>query len=75
MDGSPAIDWDAVREAEFPVTRSWAYFDHAAVAPLPRRSGDALRAWTAEQEHDGVVGWPATTSARLEAIRDRVARR
>ncbi len=72
MDGSPAIDWDAVREAEFPVARRWAYFDHAAVAPLPRRSGDALRDWTSRQEYHGVVGW-ADNERRLESIRDRAA--
>ena len=31
------MDWDALRRSEFPVTGRWAYFDHAAVAPLPRR--------------------------------------
>jgi len=67
------IDWDTLREAEFPVARHWAYFDHAAVAPLPRRAGAVVRAWTEEQERDGVVGWPAREQ-RLEAIRDRVAR-
>ncbi len=72
MDGSPVIDWDAVRDAEFPVARRWAYFDHAAVSPLPRRSGDVLRAWTAGQEDDGVVGW-ADNECRLETIRDRAA--
>ena len=53
------IGWDALRATEFPVTSNWAYFDHAAVAPLPRRAGDALRAWTWEQEQNGVVNWPA----------------
>ncbi len=67
------IDWDCLREAEFPVTRKWAYFDHAAVAPLPRRCSDTLRAWAEEQAHDGVVGWPAREQ-RLEKIRDQVAR-
>ena len=45
--GSPrdsAVDWDAIRTAEFPVAERWAYFDHAAVAPLPRRSGAMIRA-------------------------------
>ena len=32
---SMGIDWDSLRESEFPVTRRWAYFDHAATAPLP----------------------------------------
>jgi selenocysteine lyase/cysteine desulfurase len=72
VDGSPAIDWDAVRDVQFPVARKWAYLDHAAVAPLPRRSGDALRDWIGGQENDGVVGW-AANERRLEAIRDRVA--
>ena len=64
--------WDAVRQHEFPVARRWAYFDHAAVAPLPRRAGDALRAWTAEQEDNGVVNWPAWEK-KVELLRDRVA--
>jgi selenocysteine lyase/cysteine desulfurase len=67
------IDWDSVREAEFPVTRNWAYFDHAAVAPLPRRSVSALREWSESQETDGVVRWPEWAE-RVERIRDEAAR-
>jgi selenocysteine lyase/cysteine desulfurase len=65
-------NWDSLREAEFPVTRHWAYLDHAAQAPLPRRSAGALHAWADEQLRDGVVGWPAREK-RIEAIRDQVA--
>jgi selenocysteine lyase/cysteine desulfurase len=65
-------NWDSLREAEFPVTRHWAYFDHAAQAPLPRRSADVLHAWVEEQLRDGVIGWPAREQ-RIEAIRDQVA--
>lgn len=72
MAGPRAIDWEAVRSAEFPVARRWAFFDHAAVAPLPRRTGEALRAWTARQEDDGVVAWP-DNDRRVEAVRDRIA--
>ncbi len=72
MDSSPGIDWDHVREAQFPVVRNWAYFDHAAVAPLPRHSGEVLRAWTVDQEQNGVVNW-LDQERRLEAARDRVA--
>ena len=64
--------WAELRLNEFPVARRWAYLDHAAVAPLPRRSGDVLRAWTLEQEENGVVNWPAWGD-KVEAIRDRVA--
>lgn len=62
------VDWRALREAEFPVVKNWAYFDHAAVAPLPRRSGDALRAWADEQENHGVVHW-ADWEKKLDGIR------
>jgi selenocysteine lyase/cysteine desulfurase len=72
VDGSLGIDWDLVRDTQFPVARHWAFFDHAGVAPLPRRSGDVLRAWAGEQEDNGIVGWPAR-ERRLEAIRDQIA--
>lgn len=67
------MNWEALRRSEFPVTDRWAYFDHAAVAPLPRRSGDALRAWTDEQERNGVVNW-LDWERKLEATRGRIAR-
>ncbi len=72
MDGPAAIDWDAVRDDQFPVARNWAYMDHAAVAPLPRRSGDVLRDWTTRQEQHGVVAWSGN-ERRLEEIRGTVA--
>ncbi len=52
------MDWDALRLREFPVAERWAYFDHAAVSPLPRRSADALREWADDVERNGVVHWP-----------------
>ena len=51
------MDWDALRLAEFAVAERWAYFDHAAVSPLPRRSAAALRGWADDQMANGVVGW------------------
>ncbi len=66
------INWGTLRETEFPVTRRFAYFDHAAQAPLPRRTALVLRAWTNEQECNGVVGWPERACAsRAFAIRPR----
>jgi len=65
--------WERLRDAEFPVTTRWAYLDHAAVSPLPRRAGDALRNWASEQERNGVVHWP-DWERRLEGHRDLLAR-
>ncbi|AGA30492.1 aminotransferase class V-fold PLP-dependent enzyme [Singulisphaera acidiphila] len=51
------MDWESLRAAEFPITERWAYFDHAAVAPIPRRAGDILRTWADDQEQNGVIHW------------------
>jgi len=67
------MDWDSLRATEFPVARRWAYFDHAAVAPPPRRAGDAMRAWTDGMERDGVA-YLNTWGSKLDAARARVAR-
>lgn len=67
------MDWNALRQNEFPVAERWAYFDHAAVAPLPRRSGDAIRAWTEDQERNGCVHW-LNWERKLEENRRLVAR-
>jgi cysteine desulfurase/selenocysteine lyase len=66
------MDWDEIRRAEFPVTERWAYFDHAAVAPLPRRSRDRLVEWGDDQVANGVVHWLAW-EAKLNTLRDRLA--
>lgn len=67
------MNWDELRAAQFPVTQRWAYFDHAAVAPLPRCAGDVLRSWTDEQEQFGVVHWPSWEH-RLARVRRDAAR-
>jgi selenocysteine lyase/cysteine desulfurase len=67
------MDWGAVRRREFPVAERWAYFDHAAVAPLPRRSGEALREWVEDQECNGIIHWP-TWGRKVEQARLACAR-
>lgn len=46
------MDWMALR-SEFPVTRQWAYFDHAAVAPISVRAQQALAEWAADLAEHG----------------------
>lgn len=36
----------------------WIYLDHAAVAPLPRPTADAVQAWASDVRDHGVVHWP-----------------
>jgi len=57
------MDWAAVR-GEFPVTERWAFFDHAAVSPLPRRTARALADYAEDMSANGsaAVGrWVART--------------
>jgi len=41
-----------------PVAQTWAYFDHAAVAPLPEPSRAAMAAQIDDQAENGDVNWP-----------------
>ncbi|MBP89011.1 MAG: cysteine desulfurase [Planctomycetaceae bacterium] len=41
-----------------PVTRKWAYFDNAAVGPLPTPTRDAVLRWADEGWQDGDTLWP-----------------
>ncbi len=45
---------DASRD-EFPVTERWAFFDHAAVAPLTRRARAAMAEWADDMTENGDV--------------------
>jgi cysteine desulfurase/selenocysteine lyase len=58
--------------AEMPVAGQWAYFDHAAVAPLTRPAAVALAEWAAEAAAEGDTAWPAW-ARRVEATRSYAA--
>ncbi len=58
---------------KMPVTRKWAYFDHAAVAPLSGPARQALLVWAEEAADDGDVHWP-DWSSRAEKVRELGAR-
>jgi selenocysteine lyase/cysteine desulfurase len=61
------MHWAAFR-SEFPVTRRWAFFDHAAVAPLSGRAQRALVDYAADLAENGVVG-AAARLRHLEQVR------
>ncbi|MBL8851678.1 MAG: aminotransferase class V-fold PLP-dependent enzyme [Planctomycetaceae bacterium] len=58
---------------EFPVTREWAYLNHAAVAPLSRRAHDRILAWAADVTNHGNVR-EAEWYREVEAVRASSAR-
>ena len=41
-----------------PVTKKWAYFDNAAVGPLPAPSRAAIVQWANEAAEEGDTAWP-----------------
>jgi len=53
-------DWNSFRQ-QMPVAERWAYFDHAAVAPLPRPARDALIDWADQAMRQGDTVWPQWT--------------
>jgi len=44
-------------DREFPVRKNLIYFNHAAVAPLPRRVADAMNAHNENQRDRGAADW------------------
>jgi len=56
----------------FPVVRSWAYCNHAAVGPLPRPTRDAVAAVLDAQMNDGCAGI-LDVESHLEEIRAQTA--
>jgi cysteine desulfurase / selenocysteine lyase len=65
------ISWENFRR-RMPIARRWAYFDHAAVAPL---SGDAQKAiahWNEDAACNGSAFYPAWMK-QIDALRARAA--
>ncbi len=57
---------------QMPVTRQWAYFDHAAVAPLSAPAADTLNDYTDVAATSGDVKW-LEWSAKVESLRSLTA--
>ncbi len=66
------MDWNAIRTG-FPVTRRWAFLDHAAVAPLSERARLALVDWAGDMTENGVVN-EGRWLKRIEEVRRLFAR-
>jgi len=60
-------------DREFPVRRNLAYWNHAAVAPLPRRVADAITAHTENVRDRGAADWRAWYGA-IDQARGKAAR-
>lgn len=72
-DLSPAAqDCFRLLRSQMPVTGRLAYFDHAAVAPLPLAARAAILAWLDEAVHVGDTAWPQWTR-NVEAMRRAAA--
>ena len=69
---SGGYDWSAFR-AEMPVTRRWAYFDHAAVAPLSGPARQSLVQWSEDATTNGDAFYPPWME-QIEETRRRAAR-
>ncbi len=65
-------DWESFR-SQMPVAERYAYFDHAAVAPLTRRAQQQLTAWATDMAEHGDVHW-LNWAAGAETARQRLAR-
>jgi selenocysteine lyase/cysteine desulfurase len=66
------MDWTTLRQ-EFPVTRRWAFLDHAAVAPLSEPARRAMVEWADDLAQNGVVHEPAWLKS-IEEVRRHAAR-
>jgi len=64
-------DWKTFRSL-MPICDRYVYFDHAAVAPLPNPTRQAVEAWLKEAVQSGDVNWPQWAQ-QLEDFRTEMA--
>lgn len=64
--------WKSFR-AQMEVTKNWAYFDHAAVGPLPRTSADVMCRYAEQLATQGDTVW-LNWLHEVEATRGKAAR-
>ena len=66
------MDWTTLRD-QFPITQRWAYFDHAAVAPLSLPAARAMTEWTTDKTENGEVN-ARRWDERVEEVRGLAGR-
>jgi cysteine desulfurase / selenocysteine lyase len=71
-EGSPNW-WQQIRR-QMPVADRWAYFDHAAVAPLSEAARVAVHEWADHVAENGVVDWNHWRQ-KIENLRELAAAR
>ncbi|QDT74918.1 aminotransferase class V-fold PLP-dependent enzyme [Lacipirellula limnantheis] len=71
MDGNIAETRQRLRDA-MPVARRWAYFDHAAVAPVSGPAAAAMQRWVDESVSEGDTMWPEW-GRQLKSMRQSAA--
>ncbi|TWU66067.1 aminotransferase class V-fold PLP-dependent enzyme [Crateriforma conspicua] len=57
---------------QMPITAKWHYFDHAAVAPLPKPAADAITKFATQASEEGDTVWPQWHD-RQETLRGQFA--
>ena len=58
---------------QFPIAERYAYFNHAAISPLPRRAAEAMHCQIEETMRHGVHGFSQSLREH-QALRDATAR-
>jgi cysteine desulfurase / selenocysteine lyase len=66
------MDWQSLR-SDFPITRRWAFFDHAAVAPLSARAQQGMLEWAVDLTENGDV-YHGRWMKRIEEVRGLLGR-
>jgi selenocysteine lyase/cysteine desulfurase len=72
-DQSVVADVATRFRAAMPIAQEVAYFDHAAVAPLPGPTRNAIRSWLDEATEQGDMAW-IRWARRLEQVRATAAK-
>jgi selenocysteine lyase/cysteine desulfurase len=69
--GADSDRWNELRRL-MPVAQKWAYFDHAAVAPLSEPARQAISTWCRQATEEGDTVWPQWAQ-RVEQARRTAA--